>query len=353
MCNACHQSCRFCTGPYVVQCKDRCKRYAVLQPDNTCKCKEGYYLDEPSGDCLMCFSTCKTCNGPGQSGCEQLNPCVPPAFLQGQECRCATGLYMDAYSGSCNQCDPQCRECYDTGPLACRSCADSNAALTEKKKGSISEWSCQCKEPYKMNSRNACFKCNAGAFSKGDDCTNCMRGCASCRSEGECDICDKDFYMNKSKQCVSTVNSRNCSTRYLQSQLFVQLAKKPTKAENSLQMKDIFEQYLVTIEPLDGSHKPGLFELRPIKSQVDWEVAELRVAIKVIGRTARDSSPSSSSRRETTSMPSEYCRPQRQRICSVLSLISPPTGSSRRKRNRTSECGSTASTEYLLSLCCS
>lgn len=282
MCNACHQSCRFCTGPYVVQCKDRCKRYAVLQPDNTCKCKEGYYLDEPSGDCLMCFSTCKTCSGPGQSGCEQLNPCVPPAFLEGQECRCATGLYMDAYSGSCIQCDPQCKECYDTGPLACRSCADSNAALTEKKKGSISEWSCQCKEPYKMNSRNACFKCNAGAFSKGDDCTNCMRGCASCRSEGECDICDKDFYMNKSKQCISTVNSRNCSTRYLQSQLFVQLDRKPTKAENSLQMKDIFEQYLVTIVPLDGSHKPGLFELRPIKSQVDWEVAELRVAIKVI-----------------------------------------------------------------------
>jgi hypothetical protein len=281
MCNPCHKSCRFCTGPYVVQCKDRCKRYAVLQPDNTCKCKDGYYSDQLTGDCLMCFSTCKTCTGPGKYGCEQLNPCTPPAYLQGEECRCASGLYMDAYSGQCIKCDEQCQDCYDSGPMSCRTCSDANAALKETKRGSISEWSCQCKEPYKMNSKNVCFKCNPGAFAQEDNCNPCNRGCKSCRTEGQCDACDKDFFLNKNKQCVSTITSQNCSTSYIQSQIFVKMAEKGSREENGLQMKDIYEQYFVSIVAEDESDKQGVFDLKPIKSDVDWGRSEMRVSIKV------------------------------------------------------------------------
>ncbi|XP_076443208.1 furin-like protease kpc-1 isoform X2 [Babylonia areolata] len=69
MCKACHESCRTCFGPTLVECLS-CPTGIRFHPKhNTCAedCMVGTYYG--AGHCLPCDKTCKTCQGPGPRDC--------------------------------------------------------------------------------------------------------------------------------------------------------------------------------------------------------------------------------------------------------------------------------------------
>jgi hypothetical protein len=110
----CPYSCATCTA--VNQKCLSCKPNAILLPDGTCLCKEGFKLNPATGGCevISCFVSCKTCTGPGQTDCTS---CRKGSSLDTSltepttgACYCSLGYgYDDA--GECAPCNPACSTC--------------------------------------------------------------------------------------------------------------------------------------------------------------------------------------------------------------------------------------------------
>jgi hypothetical protein len=166
-----------------------CKPNAILLPDGTCLCKEGFKLNPATGGCevISCFVSCKTCTGPGQtdctscrkgssldtsltepttgacycslgygyndagecapcnltcSTCSLVNKCIlcQPGFIRLQNglCGCSDGFFLNSVY-KCQPCDYSCLTCTGGAPYECTSCKNL-AQLTLTLDGS----ECQC-----------------------------------------------------------------------------------------------------------------------------------------------------------------------------------------------------------------
>jgi hypothetical protein len=183
----CPYSCATCTA--VNQKCLSCKPNAILLPDGTCLCKEGFKLNSATGGCevINCFVSCKTCIGPGQSDCtscgkgssldtsltepktgacycslgygyDDAGECAPcnltcstcslvskcilcqPGLipLQNGLCGCADGFFLNSVY-KCQPCDYSCLTCTGSAPYECTSCKNL-AQLTLTLDGK----ECQC-----------------------------------------------------------------------------------------------------------------------------------------------------------------------------------------------------------------
>jgi len=101
--------------PYCAQCDEA----GPIETAVCLKCKNGYYLDEFSGNCEKCHDKCKTCDGPDRDNCTA----------------CFTGEYNE--DSECKECDMTCLSC--TGPA-------SNECLTCGPNAMVTDGECICNQ---------------------------------------------------------------------------------------------------------------------------------------------------------------------------------------------------------------
>ena len=118
-CVKCGVNCALCdSGPN--QCKV-CAAGSELQPDGTCKCQKGRFLDESTGRCELCHSSCETCFS--QDKCAT---CPTGFTLADTIClNCASNEYVSR--DQCLNCGEGCLAC-ESGPNQCKQCV-VNAGL--------------------------------------------------------------------------------------------------------------------------------------------------------------------------------------------------------------------------------
>ncbi|EAR85559.2 transmembrane protein, putative (macronuclear) [Tetrahymena thermophila SB210] len=122
--NACTQ----CSIPNCDQCKDsiacmKCKQGYYLFEDfscNTCNISNGYYIN--GQNCLSCFHSCQTCEGPNQYQCLS---CKLPDFYMFQDKQCKVCDVNNGYfisNQNCISCFEHCKTCLDANQNQCTSC---------------------------------------------------------------------------------------------------------------------------------------------------------------------------------------------------------------------------------------
>ncbi|EAR85554.2 transmembrane protein, putative (macronuclear) [Tetrahymena thermophila SB210] len=122
--NACIQ----CSIPNCGQCKDsiacmKCQQGYYLFEDfscNICNIQDGYYKN--GQNCLRCFHSCQTCEGPNQNQCLS---CKLPDFYMFQDKQCKpcdinNGNFIS--NQNCISCSENCKTCLGANQNQCTSC---------------------------------------------------------------------------------------------------------------------------------------------------------------------------------------------------------------------------------------
>ncbi|EAS03982.2 EGF-like domain protein (macronuclear) [Tetrahymena thermophila SB210] len=159
---------------------------ASLDINNKCLCNPGFYDDGVSQICIICHSSCKTCNGPNDNNCQS----------------CQDGYFL--VSGQCQQCDYSCQTCQNTNNF-CLSCNQSLGPRTFN----AANGTCLCTLNYIENQNKICSCTN-------DYCLTCnpLDGfqCQSCKNDTSWNLtpykkceCKDGFYLdqtsNDCKRC--------------------------------------------------------------------------------------------------------------------------------------------------------
>jgi hypothetical protein len=244
----CHNTCASCFGPSNEECM-ACKTQAYPTPPaykarlGTCMCQHGYYMDQTTGICMPCDSTCYTCKGPYSTDCLscrntyifgldgtctcppgsiehfQQKICATPHFscehnilwtvdpeacvrcksnaqlIPGPishgtygpygSCRCNTGYYMD-HKGDCQLCHPTCLTCSAPGIFGCDT----------------------VNVPMQLHPNAYMALCPSSSSSSFTDlttglCTACDPSCLTCYdgNANSCLSCRSDFYLS-SGTCI-------------------------------------------------------------------------------------------------------------------------------------------------------
>lgn len=83
-----------------------------------CICKDGFYMNTTTYQCVACNANCATC----KTNATTCVTCKAGFRLKADNtCECDTGYYSDG-AGSCPPCDPSCNTCDGSGNKACTSC---------------------------------------------------------------------------------------------------------------------------------------------------------------------------------------------------------------------------------------
>lgn len=92
---------------------------SVLNGECIASCPQGYYTK--NAQCLQCYPTCETCNGPLKTDCID---CVAGSKKQNYECKssCPDGSYYENLTQECTACNTNnCSLCVRT-PSTCIKC---------------------------------------------------------------------------------------------------------------------------------------------------------------------------------------------------------------------------------------
>ena len=166
--------CQRCSSPLCQLCS--------LENLNECQvCLDGYYPN--NNICLMCDSSCLTCNGGLFNNCIS---CPGNSFLYANACyfNCPIGTIPDSTRKICIDCFSQCMTCFSSNPMQCLSCYDG----------------------FYLDSNYGCSACNSTC----NTCENNPDYCLSCSSqlilfENQCiQNCPTDFPILFQRKCISS-----------------------------------------------------------------------------------------------------------------------------------------------------
>jgi hypothetical protein len=175
-CEPCDGTCLRCNGNLRTQCT-LCRNNSFLNSSNgqsICQCNDGFFMDDTTGICIACHSSCATCT----DSTKQCLTCKPGTERDTQTgiCGCQPNQFMNTY-GQCVNCHPTCKTCYGSLDTNCLSCKPGGAFL---------------------NPANTKCSCDAGKYinNKNGTCGDCDTSCVSCIGSGS----------GNCTKCVSSIN---------------------------------------------------------------------------------------------------------------------------------------------------
>ena len=144
------------------QCKDCDSSCLACNKDGCTKCFEGYYLDNKSNTCELCYTKCETCY---EHGDDQNNNCI--------KCKNENEVIDN---GNCVE---AWEKKYKTEKNYCEPCKDECAS---------------CENGY------SCTTCKDGYYNHTNECSLCYEKCVKCAEGGNetdnnCSSCKDDFYL--------------------------------------------------------------------------------------------------------------------------------------------------------------
>ncbi|KAL4482199.1 hypothetical protein ABPG72_017980 [Tetrahymena utriculariae] len=152
-CVLCDSSCKTCNGSSSRNCLD---------------CYNGYYfsmLNSPTGICIQCDSSCTQCTGPSNNECQQCKKGVqqkPPSIC----IACPISQYFDGIQ--CQYCSNLCLTCFDSSANSCLS----------------------CKQNFFLDITT-------------NTCQSCPQTCLTCISSTYCTVCEQGYFLLNNLQCVT------------------------------------------------------------------------------------------------------------------------------------------------------
>ena len=242
----CDPSCFSCTGEAVNQCIS-CSILLFLTPNSTCvnECPPLYYGNLTESKCLKCDSSCLNCSGGNSSYCLS---CNTGFYLQlsnsPSNClnSCIIGYYPDNQTNTCELCYFLCESCSDSSNSSCFSCKNETFLLVPPGPSYCSstclngyyknylmkqcircDLSCQtciqpgssnctsCSAPYYLNKGICLMDCPSMTFMNNQtrDCSDCDQSCENCSDfhNYSCITCKTDMFLQRSiipTSCGST-----------------------------------------------------------------------------------------------------------------------------------------------------
>ncbi|EFO63230.1 High cysteine membrane protein Group 1 [Giardia lamblia P15] len=236
--NSSSKHCVLCTDQNCLEC--------INIADTCSRCKIGYHLVE--GTCVACHSTCLTCSGPGESDCLTCirgkvhsagtgpSTCISECIENSRNClqcnaiisgtaycsQCAVGHYpingdcratardlicLNGEDGICTHCAPgyflYSGGCYQSerlpGSYVCaQSATGEGVGICNKCQLGYMPLSGSCTPCESINcqvceySVDICTVCSDGYY--GDNCVQCPKACASCKSNLQCTRCAEGYF---------------------------------------------------------------------------------------------------------------------------------------------------------------
>ncbi|XP_058630422.1 proprotein convertase subtilisin/kexin type 5 [Onychostoma macrolepis] len=124
-CERCHESCGECLQAGAEGCVSCREGMLFIRKQGRCVsyCPEAYYHDTHHKTCEACHPSCRTCTGKSVEVCESCHPGY--THTQGVcESPCITGEYAEPEEQGykCVSCDESCLECKGPGPHNCTIC---------------------------------------------------------------------------------------------------------------------------------------------------------------------------------------------------------------------------------------
>ncbi|KRX09952.1 Insulin-like growth factor binding protein, N-terminal [Pseudocohnilembus persalinus] len=168
----CPQYCEICSD--ITTCYSCISSNGQRDVTNLCYCKNGYYQDTRSDDCLGCPQYCQTCT--------DSNTCQSCIVSDGERdisnlCICKDGYYQDTGSSDCIECPYYCSTCSDSS--TCQTCIISDG---ERDVLNL----CHCQNGYYQDGES-------------DNCLKCPLYCSACSDQNTCQSCiitdgERDLY---------------------------------------------------------------------------------------------------------------------------------------------------------------
>ncbi|XP_014834699.1 PREDICTED: proprotein convertase subtilisin/kexin type 5-like [Poecilia mexicana] len=186
VCEDCHPSCEFCSGPEKNQCT-KCGKGRFLTMQQTCvsKCSAGFFASQLSGVCEACPQGCSLCADARRcSRCQSSRRA--PLFLQN------------------GQCVTECVRGYSAGQL-CLSCAAGCASCEKNATHCLT-----CDEPLLLHDHQCVEECPPSHVVQGKECRRCPPACQDCDPLGQCTGCEEYHFLHEG-QCVP-----ECPERYFE-----------------------------------------------------------------------------------------------------------------------------------------
>jgi len=235
-CVKCHPLCLTCYGNLNTECKScNSQMNAILQNENTCQCKAGYFYDEATASCLECSNLCKECKGPAFYDCLLCNKktSIP---VEGSPNKCVASCEVGFYKDYTDQpicksifnsfgeylklgCHSDCKSCIGKNSYDCTECSNSNQMMLNGKctydcgpgyYASPSRICLSIFSNYKIfiDCHESCLECKTGSLS---GCTKCRLG--KFLVNGQCvDQCPIGTYQNIT-ECLPCVTCFTCTSK--------------------------------------------------------------------------------------------------------------------------------------------
>jgi hypothetical protein len=312
-CGLCHPTCSKCRGTTATDCT-LCSPLATMQPDSSCRCRDGFYFDYTFASCIICHVSCNTCSGPKSTDCTSCREDAYSTTLG--ECKCNNNIVMRS-DGSCSNCHPVCRSCRSDG--RCASCYQ-NAMLDQY-------FGCMCISGYYFEVNNRCIQCDKTCLEcRGpteQDCISCRRNfilsdtysrclcpigryyndrvndclicplennCISCIDSETCLTCKQGYILNQLSRCSPELLYQKpfeISARIYQDQLFITFLNPvtellPDERQTLIQAMISSANFGISLIPIEDSNSTPLQRLKLIKtpnSIFEWQKGLLRFTI--------------------------------------------------------------------------
>ncbi|KRW99232.1 Insulin-like growth factor binding protein, N-terminal [Pseudocohnilembus persalinus] len=198
-CIECPQYCSKCSDSQ--NCLSCISSNGERDESNLCQCKDGYYQDTQSDNCIECPQYCSKC-----SDSQNCLSCIVSNGERNQSnlCQCKDGYYQDTDSDNCIECPYYCQTCSDSEN--CQSCISS---VGERDESNL----CQCKDGYYQDTQSDnCIECPQYC-SKCSDSENCLSCISSYGERDESNLClCKDGYYQDGESYNCFECSEYCTT---------------------------------------------------------------------------------------------------------------------------------------------
>ncbi|KAM4719585.1 proprotein convertase subtilisin/kexin type 5 [Anableps anableps] len=186
VCENCHPSCEFCSGPEKNQCTKCGKalfaagRFLTMQQTCVSKCPVGFFASRLSGMCEACPQGCSLCvDARHCSRCQSSRKV--PLFLQNGQCvtECPTDIYFNLCRG------------YSSGQM-CLSC-EAGCASCEKN----ATHCLTCNEPLLLHDHQCVEECPPAHIVQDKECHHCPPACQDCDPLGQCTGCEEYHFLHE------------------------------------------------------------------------------------------------------------------------------------------------------------
>ena len=198
-CFKCHPTCDKCIGQGAYGCSVVKDASNAMLPTNmnivVCNL-DSKYVDQMTGMCNACSTTCKRCSGPAATQC---TACASGLLLIGGSCVVPTGYYLSGTS--LIKCHNSCKECIDSTINGCTSCFQ----FASRSNPSAASSSCVCISGYDYGASTTTYLCRrVKVFSANPQM--CHTNCDDCSVQDDntkCTSCPNNAaYLSTTSVCV-------------------------------------------------------------------------------------------------------------------------------------------------------